>query len=126
MFVGLSILLGIILYIVLAGATHGYGKYKWPPTIERQYIGYCYVNVDVNESKRLWATYCWPFYWIFIWPFTKTNEVTFSRIEKEAARQIVKNKTRIADLAATRAQLEASNAELEKAEVELEKEMAML
>ena len=127
MFTFLCIILGIVSYIVMSGATHGYAKHRWPPEMERRYQGYGnYGNVDKNIPKRAWATICWPFYWSFIWPFTKTNEVTFTHIEKEAAKQVAKNKARVADLQATRAQLEASNAELEEAEVEVEKEMAKL
>ncbi len=65
----------------------------------------------------------WPIYWAFIWPVVKVNELTFSTIEKHAAKQIAKNKVRVADLQATRAELEHSNEELEAAEVELEKEL---
>ena len=75
---------------------------------------------------RDFATILWPLYWIFVWPFTKTKEVTLSHIEKEAALQVARNKTRVADLQATRAQLEHSNEELEQAEIELEKEIGKL
>lgn len=120
MFIFLSILFGVVSYIVLAGATHGYAKHRWPPKTDN------YYKRDENEETRLWATFLWPGYWIFVWPFTKTNEITFTHIEKEAGKQIAHNKARIADLQATREQLEASNAELEAAEVEVEKEMAKL
>lgn len=119
MFIFLSILFSIILYIVGAGATHGYAKHRWPSKET-------YYNKTDDSDRRIWATCLWVFYWIFVWPFTKTNEVTFSVIEKQAALQMAKNKTRVADLQATRAQLEASNAELEQAEVELEKEIGKL
>lgn len=127
MFIALCIIFGVVLYIVMSGATHGYSKYRWPPKMEKRYQGYgAYADVDANSTNRGFATIFWPFYWVFIWPFTKTNDVTFTHIEKEAARQVAKNKARVADLQATRAQLEASNAELEAAEVEVEKEMAKL
>jgi hypothetical protein len=119
MFIFLGILLGVILYIVGAGATHGYAKYRWPSAV------FHYGSMD-DSDKRIAASVLWPFYWTFIWSFTKVNEITFSRIEKEAAMQIAKNKTRVADLEATRVQVEASNAELEQAEVELEKEIGKL
>jgi hypothetical protein len=79
--------------------------------------------MDDNE-RRILVTVLWPFYWTFIWPFTKINDITFSNIEKRAGHQVARNKSRIADLQATRAQVEASNAELEQAEAELEKEIA--
>lgn len=121
MFIFLIILFSVITYIVAAGATHGYAKHRWPPK-----MGGIYRDRDENEETRLWATALWPFYWSFVWPFTKTNELTFTHIEKDAARQVAKNKARVADLQATRAQLEASNAELEQAEVELEREIGKL
>jgi hypothetical protein len=124
MFIFLGILLTIITYIVMAGVTRGYAKHRWPPIVEYSY--YHDRNLDKNEDKRDFATWLWPFYWMFIYPFTKVNEVTFSHIEKEAALQVAKNKSRIADLHATRAAVEASNAELEAAEVELEKEIDKL
>lgn len=118
--VSMLAVLGVILYIVGAGATHGYTKYRWPVKLEG------YWKHDVNENKRIAATCLWPFYWIFIWPFTKTNEVTYSHIEKKAAHQIAQNKVRIADLKATHEQVAQSNSELENAELELEKEMSKL
>jgi hypothetical protein len=129
MFTFLSFLLGIIFYIVGAGVTHGYAKHRWPPKIVRRQVyvtgnGWEWRDQDDNSGKREASTFLWPFYWLFIWPFTKTNEVTFSHIEKQAALQVAKNKTRVADLQATREELEASNAELEQAEVELEKEIS--
>jgi hypothetical protein len=123
MIIFLTILFSIVVYIVGAGATHGYGKHRWPTKIGRDDWG---NTIDANESTRIAASTFWVFYWIFIWPFTKTNEETFSHIEKHAALQIAKNKVRVADLQATRVQLEASNTELEAAEVELEKEMSKL
>ena len=122
MLIFLGILLGVVSYIVGAGATHGYAKHRWPVKMVHRY----YSEVDDNESIRAAASILWPLYWVFIWPFTKMNEVTFSHIEKEAALHIARNKIRIADLQATREQLTASNAELEAAEVEVEKEMAKL
>lgn len=115
----LFVLFGIVSYIVGAGATHGYAKHRWPSEESR------YGQTDDSE-RRLWATVLWPCYWMFIWPFTKVNEQTFSHIEKQAALQIAKNKTRVADLHATRVQVAESNAELENAEVELEKEIGKL
>lgn len=131
MFIFLSILLGLVFYIVGAGATHGYAKHRWPPKIVRRQVyvsgnGWEWQDQDDNRAKRDISTILWPFYWTFIWPFTKVNEVTFSHIEKEAGKQVARNKARVADLQATRAQLEASNAELEQAEVELEKEIGKL
>jgi len=128
MFTFLGILFRIVLYIVGAGATHGYAKHRWPPKIVRREVhreghGWVCENQDDNSAARVSATIFWPGYWIFIWPFTKVNEQTFSHIEKQAALQVAKNKTRVADLQATRAQLEASNAELEQAEIELEREI---
>lgn len=116
--------LGVILYIVGAGATHGYGKHRWPA--DKKWSYYYNNYTDSNSGYRIWAAFFWPFYWAFIWPFTKINEVTFSHVEKSAAHQVAQNKIRIADLQATKAELEASNAELETAELELEKEMAKL
>ena len=119
MFIFLAILFGVISYIVGAGATHGYAKHRWPSESSH------YGEMDDND-RRLTVAILWPFYWTFIWPFTKVNEVTFSNIEKAAAKQVARNKVRIADLQATREQVEASNAELEQAEVELEKEIGKL
>lgn len=119
--------LGIILYIVGAGATHGYAKHRWPEKLVSVCQGWgSYANLDENRFRKFFCTILWLFYWIFVWPFTKTNETTFSHIEKRAALQMAKNKKRIADLHATRAQIEASNAELANAEVELEREMGRL
>lgn len=128
MIIFLSILFSVIAYIVGAGATHGYAKHHWAEKLESvwDYRVSKYVKEDQSEKIRTAAAILWPLYWVFIWPFTKTNEVTFSHIEKNAALQIAKNKTRIDDLHATKTQLEASNQELENAEVELEKEMAKL
>lgn len=127
----LCILFSIVVYIVMAGITHGYAKHRWPPKMDRRQVyvsgsGWEWRDFDDNSGNRTAATFFWPFYWVFIWTFTKANEVTFSRIEKQAALQIAHNKSRVADLQATRAQLEASNAELEQAEVELEKEIGKL
>jgi hypothetical protein len=119
MIIFLSILLSILTLIVGAGVTHGYAKHRWPSQ-KRLYNG------SDDEDRRVWATILWPFYWTFIWPFTKTNEITFSLIEKKAAAQIAKNKSRIAELQATRAALEASNAEMEAAEMEVEREVGKL
>jgi len=129
MLIFLGIVLVIVTFIVGAGATHGYAKHRWPPLIVKRQVyvtGEGWVNQaqDDNSAKRIASTIFWPSYWIFIWPFTKVNEVTFTHIEKEAALQVAKNKTRVADLQATREQLSASNAELERAEVELEKELS--
>ena len=131
MFTLLGIVLVIVTYIVGAGATHGYAKHRWPPKIVRRQVyvtgsGWQWQDQDDNSADRVSATVFWPGYWIFIWPFTKVNEVTFTHIEKEAALQVAKNKARIADLHATRAQVAESNAELEAAEVELEKEIGKL
>jgi hypothetical protein len=117
MFIFLTILFIIVGYIVGAGITHGYAKHRWPSEITR------YGSMD-DWDRRTWTTCLWPFYWVFIWTFTKANEITFSNIEKKAARQVVKNKSRIEILQATRSELEASNVELERAEVELEKEIS--
>ena len=119
MFIFLGILFSILFLIVGAAATHGYAKHRWPSD------QHSYPGTD-DEDRRLLATWLWPFYWTFIWPFTKVNEITFSNIEKHAAKQIARNKVRIADLQATKAQVEASNAELEQSEVELEKELGKL
>ena len=125
----LTIVLFIVGYISIAGITHGYAKHRWPPKIERRQVkvdgwNYEWRDVDDNDGNRVAATILWPFYWVFIWPFTKLNEVTFSSIEKNAGAEVAKNKVRIAELRATRDQLAASNAELENAEAELEKEIA--
>lgn len=125
MFIFLSILFFIVTYIVGAGATYGYAKYRWPFKGKREwnpYVG-AYQEIDENKDTKAAAAILWPFYWMFIWPFTKTNEVTFSHIEKNVALQVAKNKARVADLHATRVELEASNQEVEAAEVELEKEI---
>lgn len=119
MFIFLTIIAIIVSYIVGAGITYGYGKHRWPSTLYDRY------STDDND-RRMWASWLWPFYWIFVWTFHKAKEVTFDRVEKHAAMRIAKNKVRIADLRATRDQLAESNAELEKAEVEVEKEMAKL
>lgn len=118
----LTIILSVVFYIAMAGVTHGYGKHRWPEKIEydRSYR----KDIDVNEANRSAAAIIWPFYWLFIWPFTKANETAFSFIEKKVARQIAQNKSRIADLQASRAELLASSNELEQAELELEKEIA--
>jgi hypothetical protein len=124
------IILSIIIYLIAAGATYGYAKYRWPEKIkqvkEYHYIGYSYIDIDENKNIRIACTVCWPLYWIFIWPFIKTNEVTFSHIQSSAAKLVAQNKARIEDLQATRAQVEASNAELAQAELELEKEVNKL
>jgi hypothetical protein len=117
MFIFLTIVFLVVFYIMGAGITYGYGKHRWPSTY------YDRNNTDDND-RRAAAAWFWPFYWTFIWTFHKAKEVTFSRIEKVAAQQVARNKVRIADLHATRAEVEKSNAELEQAEVELEKEIA--
>lgn len=111
------IVLGIIVYIAGAGVTHGYAKHRWPSET------YHYNRTD-DSDRRAWCAWLWPFYWMFIWPFTKLNEVTFSHIEKSAGAAVAKNKIRIAEFKATRDQLRASNEELEKIEAELDKEIA--
>lgn len=116
-------------YISIAGITHGYAKHRWPPKIVRRQVvvdgwKHEWRDLDDNSTNRFTSTLFWPFYWLFIWPFTKMNEVTFSSIEKSAGAEVAKNKVRIAELRATRDQLAASNAELETAEAELEKEIA--
>jgi hypothetical protein len=121
----------IVFYIVGAGVTSGYAKHRWPKkmvvrTRYYQYGGSYQADEDENGGNRVAATLLWPFYWTFVWPFTKSGEITFSNIEKHAAKQIAQNKVRIADLYATRDQLAASNAELAAAEVEVEKEVAKL
>jgi hypothetical protein len=128
MFTFLTVVLCIVGYLVLAGVTHGYAKHRWPPKMVRKWSSDAngYVDADENSGERGCATVFWPFYWTFIWPFTKANEMTFARVEKHAALQIAQNKVRIADLRATREQLAASNAEMTAAEVEVEKEMAKL
>lgn len=131
MFIFLTIVLCVVAYLVMAGITHGYAKHRWPPEIVRRQrytegSGWHTVDEDDNSTNRGCATVFWPFYWTFIWPFTKANEVTFDQVEKHAAKQIAKNKVRIADLHATREELAKSNAEMAAAEVEVEKEMARL
>lgn len=131
MFTFLTIVLCVVGYLVVAGITHGYAKHRWPPEIVRRqhYIqgnGWQWQDDDDNSANRVCSTIFWPFYWTFIWPFTKANEMTFDQAEKHAAKQIARNKVRIADLHATREELAKSNAELEAAEVEVEKEMAKL
>ena len=121
MLIFLSIVFGIVTYIVGAGATHGYAKHRWPDESDSTYY-----NRNSDPEKIIWATVLWPGYWIFIWPFTKTNEVTFSQIEKGAALEIARKKARVEVLRATRAELQAANEELERAEVEVEKEVAKL
>lgn len=125
----LTILFGAALYLVVAGATHGYAKHRWPPKMYRKQVyisgsGWEWRDYDENSNERFFSTTFWPFYWVFIWPFTKMNEVTFSKIEKSVGAEIAKNKVRTADLRATREQLQASNEELERAEAELDKEIA--
>lgn len=109
----------LFLYVLVAGATHGYAKHRWPSQE-------CHYGNMNDDERRALVTGFWPIYWIFIWPFVKIEEVTFSNIEKHAAARIAKNRVRIADLAATRVQVEASNAELQQSEMELEKELAKL
>lgn len=72
----LCILFGVLLYVVGAGATHGYAKHRWPSEHTS------YGEVDDND-KRMLATCLWPFYWTFIWTFTKVNEIVFSIIERD-------------------------------------------
>jgi hypothetical protein len=127
----LGIVLVIVTFIVGAGATHGYAKHRWPPLIVRRQVyvngnGWQWQDQDDNSGNRVASTIFWPFYWVFIWPFTKVNEVTFTHIEKEAGLQVARNKARVADLHATRAEVAASNAELEEANLELEKEVGKL
>ena len=117
MLIFLYILFSIVIYIVCAGATYGYGKYRWSSSLKDIY------RTD-DSDRRTAAAFFWPFYWMFIWPFIKTKDVTFSYVEKSASLHIAKNKIRIADLNATRKYVIASNAELEQAELELEKEIA--
>ena len=124
MFILLTILVSVVAYLVVGGATHGYAKHRWAPKMERKWMYGDYHTVDVNSARRNWATIFWFFYWVFIWPFTKVNEMTFSSIEKEAGKHVAANKARIADLRATKAEVEASNAELEEAEKDLEKEIS--
>jgi len=75
MVIFLCILLGVLLYVVGAGATHGYAKHRWPSEHTS------YGEMDDNE-RRLVASILWPFYWTFIWTFTTVNEVVFSKMEK--------------------------------------------
>lgn len=117
MFIFFCILLGIITYIVGAGITHGYAKHRWPSDKTH------YSGMDDVERRAL-ASLLWPLYWSFIWPFTKSNEIIFSHIEKNAALEIARKKSRIEDLHATRAELEAVQADMEKAEIEVEKAIA--
>lgn len=125
MFIFLTILFSIVTYLILAGATHGYAKHRWPKHMVKRRDEYgTQYDSDENEGNRLGATILWPFYWVFVWPFTKVNEVTFSNIEKRAGHKVTLNKARIAELRATREQLEASNEELEAAEADLDKEIA--
>jgi hypothetical protein len=121
----LMIVLLVICYLVGAGITNGYGSHRWPPKMVRRSDGWGQLyEYNANESPKFWATLLWPFYWVFIWPCIKSKEITFSNMEKHAARQIAQNRIRIGDLHATREQLAASNAELEAAEVELDKAIA--
>lgn len=129
MFGFLTFVLCVVSYLVMAGVTHGYAKHRWPPVIVRrqvyvQYSGLQWQDQDDNGANRAFATIFWPFYWTFVWPFTKANEMTFSQMEKHAAQVVANNKTRIADLHATRAMVEESNAELAAAEAELDKEVS--
>ena len=127
MFICITMMLCTILYLIAAGATHGYAKFRWPESIVQRYDRYYHVyDADEHLPNRVAATILWPLYWILVWPFTKVNEVTFSNITHRASEKIVKNKARIADLQTTKKQVEASNSELEQAELELEKEMARL
>ena len=129
MFTLLTIISVIVFYLVVAGATHGYAKHRWPPKIVRRQLfvqgfGLQWQEQDDSSTNRTFATVFWPFYWIFVWTFTKVNEITFDTIEKRAGHQLAMNQARIADLRATREQLEASNAELEAAEADLDREIA--
>lgn len=117
MLIILGILLSGLLYAIMAGVTYGYAKHCWP---SHRII---YGEMD-DTDRRVIVPIIWPVYWLFIWPVVKVSDVTFSRIESHAAKQIARNKVRIADLQATRAELEHSNEELESAEVELEQELA--
>ena len=124
MFTFLIVLSVVVSYLVMIGITYGYGKHRWPPLMVKRWS---YKDAeDDNEFQRVIAAVFWPFYWTFIWPVTKASEVTFDQVEKHAAKQIARNKVRIADLHATREELAKSNAELEEAELELEKETAKL
>lgn len=117
LFILLGIVFGVISYIAGAGITHGYAKHRWPSQ------AFKYGRMD-DSDKRVLASALWPFYWLFIWPFTKLNEVIYTRAEKQAGVEVAKNKARIAELRATAAQLKASNDEMEAAEAELDKEIA--
>lgn len=124
MFTFLTIIFFIVLYIVGAGITYGYGKHRWPKKMVSVRRYYTDVQEDENSPTRVVASIFWPSYWVFIWPFTFANEITFSNIEKQAGHRVAANKLRIADLRATKEQLAASNAELEEAEASLDKEIA--
>src|ERR1700728_3187178 len=121
MFTFLTIVFCIVSYLIAAGITNGYAKHRWPKKMVvkkryYQYGGAYNSDEDENAGSRISATIFLPFYWTFILPFTKSGELTFSNIEKSAAKQMAHNRVRIADLYATRDQLAASNAELEAAE----------
>lgn len=117
MFDLILIIISIIIYLIGIGITHGYGKHRWPEKITGYYAE------DRNAFPRIFASIFFPFYWLFIYPVSKANELTFNYVEKKAARQVQKNKIRVADLHSTRSELEISNAELEKAQLELEEEL---
>lgn len=126
----LIILFSLVVWLIAAGATHGYAQHRWAPKIERRQVrdgcNWIWKDVDDNASARVVTTVFWPFYWIFVWTYTKTSEVTFSSIERHAAKQVARNKSRIEVLQATRKELEESNAELQQAEIDLEQEMAKM
>lgn len=75
----LSILLGVIVYVIGAGATHGYAKYRWPS----DYTSYGQMD---DQERRILAAVLWPFYWTFIWTFTKVNEIVFSQMKNKEDR----------------------------------------
>ncbi len=118
----LEFLLTAAVYLIFCGITRGYAEHRWPKRMRYSYESR--TDTDANGTKKFFTTVFWPFYWVFIWPFTKANEVTFSLIEKKTAHKIKTNKIRVEEFKASKAQLEESNKELETAELELEKEIA--
>ena len=80
----LLFILVVVVFIIGAGATHGYAKHRWPSKIINQ-------RETDDSDRRILATIFWPFYWIFVWPFTKADEITLFNIDKQAGRLVLKN-----------------------------------
>jgi hypothetical protein len=69
MFTFLIIVFSIIIYLAIAGTTHGYAKHRWPPNVVRRQVLVNYrwewQDHDTNSGNRSASTIFWPFYWVF-------------------------------------------------------------